>query len=502
MGWIRHGSLLRPLFLALILTLVSFLSIKLVYDPGARPAAAAKIKWQPRQQLMIAEEFAATGEDLTLRHRFSSYDEYLQLQLRKTSDAKLRKIWTSRDWRRKVDAFGAIFRRLIQRDLLRRESKALCIGARVGQEVLALRENGVVDSTGIDLVPAPPLVIRGDIHSHPFPSDTFDFEFSNVFDHALLPSRFVSEIERTLKPGGIAVIHAIIHARGDNFSANQLRSLDPLVALFERSEVVEVRAVDAFGLDTELVMRKRPIQPSSCTPKISRHTMRLAEPLIVQEPAKPWIVLKRNVAKIQYLPRLLDTSDFHGRSRHVYVDVGARTYGSSIGGWFKKAYPTYGRNFTVYAIEADAAFHAGYAKRRDVTLLPYAAWTRNETLMFGTAGDDSMGRIQSASSSAPRRTSTSVQGFDFAAWLADTVAPSDYVVMKMDVEGTEFELLPRLIESGAICLVDELFLECHYNRWQKCCPGERSAKYNRTYTQCLALFQSLRASGVLAHQWW
>nr|GLL42890.1 uncharacterized protein LOC109162953 [Ipomoea trifida] len=74
--------------------------------------------------------------------------------------------------------------------------------------------------------------------------------------------------------------------------------------------------------------------------------------------------------------------------------------------------------------------------------------------------------------------------------------------MKMDVEGTEFHLIPRMIETGAICLVDELFLECHYSRWQRCCPGVRSPKFHSTYAQCLQMLVSLRQSGVLVHQWW
>lgn len=95
-----------------------------------------------------------------------------------------------------------------------------------------------------------------------------------------------------------------------------------------------------------------------------------------------------------------------------------------------------------------------------------------------------------------------IQGFDFAEWLKGAVTKRDFVVVKMDVEGTEFHLIPRLIQTGAICLIDELFLECHYNRWQRCCPGQRSAKYHKTYSQCLDLFTSLRNYGVLVHQWW
>ena len=69
----------------------------------------------------------------------------------------------------------------------------------------ALKRVGVNDSIGLDLVPYPPIVIKGDFHHQPFDDKAFDFEFSNVFDHALYPDKFVGEIERTLKPGGICV---------------------------------------------------------------------------------------------------------------------------------------------------------------------------------------------------------------------------------------------------------------------------------------------------------
>ena len=113
------------------------------------------------------------------------------------------------------------------------------------------------DSVGVDLVPHPPLVVEGDFHALPFGNGTFDFEFSNVFDHALYPWKFVGEIERTLKAGGICALHVSMAKRADKYSANDLYSVEPLVELFKESEVVEVREVDGFGLDTEVVFRKK-----------------------------------------------------------------------------------------------------------------------------------------------------------------------------------------------------------------------------------------------------
>ncbi|KAL0539031.1 hypothetical protein IC582_023205 [Cucumis melo] len=194
--------------------------------------------------------------DLKIRPGYTSYEHYIKKQLNKTLDPKLRKIWTTRDWDRKIQVFSRFFDGLKREGLISTESKALCIGARVGQEVEALKKIGVSDSIGMDLVPYPPLVVEGDFHNQPFGNNSFDFEFSNVFDHALYPERFVAEIERTLKPGGICVLHVALSRQTDKYSANDLYSVKPLEALFRRSMVVRIGKIDGFGLDTEIVFRK------------------------------------------------------------------------------------------------------------------------------------------------------------------------------------------------------------------------------------------------------
>ncbi|XP_010249434.1 PREDICTED: uncharacterized protein LOC104591979 [Nelumbo nucifera] len=233
----------KSFFLSLSIVLLFFLSIQrhrnhqiITYPPPTAPSSSG---------------------DLRIRPGYTSYSAYIQHQLHKTLNPRLRKIWTTRDWDRKIDVFSNFFQDLKRKKLLRNNSKALCIGARMGQEVAALKRVGVLDAVGIDLVPSPPLVMEGDFHSQPFENQTFDFEFSNVFDHALYPWKFVGEIERTLRPGGVCVLHVALTRRGDKYSANDLYSVGPLMAMFRESELVHIREVDGFGLDTELVFRKK-----------------------------------------------------------------------------------------------------------------------------------------------------------------------------------------------------------------------------------------------------
>ncbi|CDY11183.1 BnaA03g00190D [Brassica napus] len=423
-------------------------------------------------------------------------------------------LYTSRDWIQSVRFYSSIFQDLISDGYLSPESNTLCVETATGQDVFALREIGVKNSIGISKKAFRPLVVRGEGHAIPFQKNTFDFVFSGGgrLGKSLKQLEFAEEITRTLKPRGIAVVHV---------GATDTYSFNSFLDLFNSCSLVKMRDLDGFDSSMphvrEFVIQK--VEHNSgggggkCwIPGYKRDLIRDAEPLIPEEPLKPWITLKRNIQNVKYIPSMVD---IRFKSRYVYVDVGARSYGSSIGSWFKKQYPKQNKTFDVFAIEADKAFHDEYKIKKKVQLLPYAAWVRNETLSFEINHDPGkqveakamgrgMGRIQPVTkySSSLAGEVNLIQGFDFADWLKKSVRERDFVVMKMDVEGTEFDLIPRLIKTGAICLIDELFLECHYNRWQRCCPGQRSQKYNKTYNQCLELFTSLRQSGVLVHQWW
>lgn len=63
--------------------------------------------------------------------------------------------------------------------------------------------------------------------------------------------------------------------------------------------------------------------------------------------------------------------------------------------------------------------------------------------------------------------SVEVETIDTAQWIIDTVRPEDNVIMKMDIEGAEYVVLQRVIDTGAIDLIDELRCEFHPERFPK-----------------------------------
>ncbi|CAN6453263.1 unnamed protein product [Victoria cruziana] len=166
-------------------------------------------------------------------------------------DRRAERLRSTSDWRRRVDSLAALFRSLASRGLLSNSSRALCVSAGAGHEVAALSEGtGVADVTGVEIVDSPPLVSRADPHNLPFFDSVFDFAFSSRLSDALFPARFVKEMERTVRPGGVLVVTLERPCSGETIGA--------VKRLFGRSKVVSVSNATLIGVDVvEIVLRKK-----------------------------------------------------------------------------------------------------------------------------------------------------------------------------------------------------------------------------------------------------
>ena len=150
-----------------------------------------------------------------VRH-YSNYEDYISFQSEKTLNPEKRKKWLGEEWDLKLNGFKQEFRKF--GDSIGEINRALCIGARTGQEVVALKELGVKEVVGIDIVPHPPHVVKGDMHNLDFEDETFDFVYTNVMDHSIDPAKMISEIERVLKVGGIFYLQVQVEIDQDKYT--------------------------------------------------------------------------------------------------------------------------------------------------------------------------------------------------------------------------------------------------------------------------------------------
>jgi len=132
--------------------------------------------------------------------QFNKYEDYLALQYEKTADPVRREKWI-KNLNRNAEIFKNTFLPYNEIFSYREINFGVCLGARTGEEVLALRHLGIKNCVGVDLVPHTDLVIQADLHNLPYGDGSINFIYTNVFDHILKVDCFFKEMERVLPIG-------------------------------------------------------------------------------------------------------------------------------------------------------------------------------------------------------------------------------------------------------------------------------------------------------------
>jgi len=187
---------------------------------------------------------------------YRSYAEYLKHQTEKTLDPQKREKWLGEEWQIKYQAFLDLFNKHSR--FVRPGLSAVCLGARTGQEVKALRDLGL-EARGFDLVPCEPYVEQGDVHHLALADSSTDFVFSNIFDHCLYPEVFISEIERILKSGGHALLLLQVGKpiRKESYDVTYVGSSADVIRLFSNSHlIIDSQVKDCLGMNWEVAVQK------------------------------------------------------------------------------------------------------------------------------------------------------------------------------------------------------------------------------------------------------
>ncbi|KAJ9166485.1 hypothetical protein P3X46_021233 [Hevea brasiliensis] len=251
-------------------------------------------------------------------------------------------------------------------------------------------------------------------------------------------------IDRTLKVGGIAVVQlndnpSFLLNKPSNYKIVYLRKFQPTVMAMRKT---------SYSSNNNLSAQRKLLAYRT---EARKAALKNLEDVLLEPPRAASGKSRRYLKKTRYLPDLMGDS-LEGYPRRVFIDVGLpEKEGGSGTGWFAKNYPTRNLDFDMYKIETVTEVSSG----KEVLQVEE---------VIGMSG-----------------------------WLRKNVKEEEYVVMK-----AEAEVVEEMMESKAVRLVDELFLECR--------PRGHGGKGNnggrRAYWECLALYGRLRDEGVAVHQWW
>lgn len=147
--------------------------------------------------------------------------------------------------------------------------------------------------------------------------------------------------------------------------------------------------------------------------------------------------------------------------RKIFIDCGAHC-GCSRRKW-NKLHPGY----EIFSFEPDPELCA-----RNPQLINKAVSIENGGSLFYKFGIDGGSSLEKARADIMKVRKPNyfplevieVATIDLNNFILTNFKSEDYVVLKLDIEGAEYKVLPHLIEHGGINLVKELYIEWHDTR--------------------------------------
>ena len=96
-----------------------------------------------------------------------------------------------------------------------------------------------------------------------------------------------------------------------------------------------------------------------------------------------------------------------------------------------------------------------------VQIMNAAVWINNDIKNFyiSTAYTDASSLVIDGRTDVS--TFIQIPCFDLSTWLRETFTTDDYIILKLDIEGAEYEVLNKMIKDGTIYMVKELWGEWH-----------------------------------------
>ncbi len=147
-------------------------------------------------------------------------------------------------------------------------------------------------------------------------------------------------------------------------------------------------------------------------------------------------------------------------TRYVFIDGGAHK-GETVAHFVEtRAYARH--DWQIYAFEANPALIPLIPPRDNLTVLNQAIWIHDGTVELYLGRDTvSSSLIKDKKTGGLSSEPTVVPCVDFGRWLESRFKREDHVVVKLDIEGAEYEVLDSMLENGTVVLIDKLYLEFH-----------------------------------------
>jgi len=178
--------------------------------------------------------------------------------------------------------------------------------------------------------------------------------------------------------------------------------------------------------------------------------------------------------------------------KKIFIDGGAHT-GESID-LFRKLYQDH-EQYEIHSFEPNPDMWP-ILEQKNVILHKEGLWSVDCTKDFftGKHSESSTFLLDKVSGKIDYNHPVKTKCIGLGKWIVDNFSKDDFIILKLDVEGAEYEILNNLIETGVIEYVDILYGELHstgYDGRIRSLPGGLKQ----------AMFKRLEDMGIKFNDW-
>jgi len=146
-----------------------------------------------------------------------------------------------------------------------------------------------------------------------------------------------------------------------------------------------------------------------------------------------------------------------------FIDLGANDSCSTR--IFRKLYDPKCK-YRIYAFEPEPEFKDNFRNIKNCVFLPYAAWISETTLNFYRDVRDKRKAggtlLLEKKGVSKHNDKMAVQGFDFSNWISTNFKVDDEIILKMDIEGAEYQVIPKMFDDDTLNYISKINIEWHW----------------------------------------
>lgn len=145
---------------------------------------------------------------------------------------------------------------------------------------------------------------------------------------------------------------------------------------------------------------------------------------------------------------------------HIYI-IGGAHKGERIFDFKGKDIYTAHR-WKIVAIEANPFLINLIPRDADTIVLNNAIWIKDGKIKFYFVPEsDNLGSVYKKNYSGRTPKPIFVESMDFGQWLKKNFTLDDYIMVSLDIEGSEYDVLRKMVQDRTINYIDHLLVEFH-----------------------------------------